>query len=91
MDMFHTLFSIIACMGWFSGTPSAPPYPTLKKMSWRLGFGLWVLYFHRMLNSTYWVLEVDWPLTLNVKNRWSRDLGNLLPASNGNNGNLQNC
>ena len=30
-------------------------------------FGIWVLYFHRMLNITYWVLGVDWPLTLNAK------------------------
>ena len=37
------------------------------KESWRLWFGIWVLYFHRMLNITYWVLGVDWPLTLNAK------------------------
>ena len=30
-------------------------------------FGIWVLYFHRMLNITYQVLEVDWPLTLSAK------------------------
>ena len=37
------------------------------KGSWRLWFGIWVLYFHRMLNITYQVLEVDWPLTLSAK------------------------
>ena len=30
-------------------------------------FGIRVLYFHRMLNITYQVLEVDWPLTLSTK------------------------
>ena len=38
-----------------------------NKESWRLWFGIWVLYFHRMLNITYQVLEVDWPLTLSAK------------------------
>ena len=38
-----------------------------NKGSWRLWFGIWVLYFHRMLNITYQVLEVDWPLTLSAK------------------------
>ena len=28
---------------------------------------------------------------IEYENRWSRDLGNLPPASNGDNGNLQNC
>ena len=37
------------------------------KGSWRLWFGIWVFYFHRMLNITYQVLEVDWPLTLSAK------------------------
>ena len=37
------------------------------KVSWRLWFGIWVLYFHRMLNITYQVFEVDWPLTLSAK------------------------
>ena len=30
-------------------------------------FSIWVLYFHRMLNITYQVLEIDWPLTLSAK------------------------
>ena len=30
-------------------------------------FGIWVLYFHRMLNITYQALVVDWPLTLSAK------------------------
>ena len=38
-----------------------------NKGSWRLWFGIWVLYFHRMLNITYQVLEVDWPSTLSAK------------------------
>ena len=38
-----------------------------EERSWRLWFGIWVLYFHRMLNITYQVLEVDWPLTLSAK------------------------
>ena len=33
----------------------------------RLWFGIWLLYFHRMLNITYQVLEVDWPLTMSAK------------------------
>ena len=60
------------------------------KGSWRLWFGKWVLYFHRMLHITYQVLEVLWPLTLSAK-MWSRDLGSLLLASNGDRGILHNC
>ena len=37
------------------------------KGSWRLWFGILVLYFHRMLNIKYQVLEVDLPLTLSAK------------------------
>ena len=37
------------------------------KGSWRLWFGKWVLYFHRMLHITNQVLEVLWPLTLSAK------------------------
>ena len=37
------------------------------KGSWRLWFGIWVLYFHRMLNITYQVPEIDWPLTLSAR------------------------
>ena len=61
------------------------------KGSWRLWFGKWVLYFHRMLHITNQVLEVLWPLTLSAKNMWSRDLGSLLLASNGDSGILHNC
>ena len=62
-----------------------------NKESWRLWFGIWVLYFHRMWNITYQVLEVDWPFDIEYENGWSRDLDNLPLASNGDNGNLQNC
>ena len=37
------------------------------KGSWRLLFGIWVLYVYRMLNITYQVLRVDWHLTLSAK------------------------
>ena len=37
------------------------------KGSLKLWFGIWVLYFHRMLNIAYQALEVDWPLTLSAK------------------------
>ena len=59
-------------------------------VSWRLWFGKWVFYFHWMLHITYQVLEVLWPLTLSAK-MWSRDLGSLLLASNGDSGILHNC
>ena len=60
------------------------------KGSWRLWFGKWVLYFHRMLHITYQVLGVLWPLTLSAK-MWSRDLGSLLLESNGDRRILHNC
>ena len=60
------------------------------KGSWRLWFGKWVFYFRWMLHITYQVLEVLWPLTLSAK-MWSRDLGSLLLASNGDSGILHNC
>ena len=53
-------------------------------------FGIWILYFHRMLNITYQVLEVDWPWTLSAKIGSHNDLSNLLPASIGDNGKFQN-
>ena len=37
------------------------------KGSWRLWFGKWVLYFHRMLHITNQVLAVLWHLTLSAK------------------------
>ena len=37
------------------------------KGSWRLWFGKWVLYFHRMIHITYQVLGVLWPLALSAK------------------------
>ena len=56
--------------------------------SWRLWFGVWVLYFHRMLNITYPLGRLAFDIE--SKNRCSHDLGNLKQASNDNR-NLQNC
>ena len=49
----------------------------LIKESWTLLFGIWVLYFHRMFNTTFQVVGVDEPLSLRFQNEWSCDLGYL--------------
>ena len=38
----------------------------VQKWAVILWFGIWVLYFHRMLNITYQVLEVDWSLSAEI-------------------------
>ena len=61
------------------------------KGSWRFWFGKRVLYFHRMLHITNQILDDTLAIDIECEKMWSRDLGSLLLASNGDSGILHIC